>query len=153
SLVEPATFALLLFGWFVMGHPVLWTLATICLLFIPAWAEFAFGMTRALATGNLRGAREPFTNLFAANFTVLLTLTLLAHQTLLSLDAVARALVRFLITRERLLEWETAEEAELGKRHTPIDRYLDLLPFLSVGLGLLIWRVRPQSLAAAVPIL
>ena len=153
SLVEPATFALLVFGWFVMGHPVLWTLATICLLFLPAWAEFVFGIARALATGNLRGAREPFTNLFAANFTILLTLTLLAHQTLLSLDAVVRALVRSLITRERLLEWETAEEAELGKRHTPIDRYLDLLPFLSIALGLVIWRMRPQSLFAATPIL
>ena len=39
SLVEPATFALLLFGWFVMNHPVLWTLATICILFVPAWVE------------------------------------------------------------------------------------------------------------------
>ncbi len=153
SLVEPATFLLLLFGWFVMGHPVLWTLATICILFVPAWVEFAFGITRALTAGNLRRVREPFSNLFAANSTVLLTLTLLAHQTLLSLDAVVRALVRHLITRERLLEWETAAEAELGKRQTAIDRYLDWMPFLAVALGLLIWRVRPQSLLAAVPIL
>ena len=153
SLVEPATFALLLFGWFVMGHPILWTLATICILFVPAWVEFSFGITRAIAAGNLRGARELFSNLFAANFTVLLTLTLLAHQTLLSLDAVGRALVRHLITRERLLEWETAAEAELGKHLTPIDRYLDWVPFLASGLSLLIWRTHPQSLPAAVPIL
>jgi cyclic beta-1,2-glucan synthetase len=153
SLVEPTTFGLLLFGWFVMGHPVLWTLATIGILFVPGWVEFAFGITRAIAARNLSGAREPFSNLFAANFTVLLTLTLLAHQTLLSLDAVARALVRHLITRERLLEWETAAEAELGKRQTTIDRYLDWMPFLAIALGLLIWRTRPQSLPAAVPIL
>ena len=37
SLVEPATFAFLLFGWFVIGQPVPWTLATICILFMPAW--------------------------------------------------------------------------------------------------------------------
>jgi cyclic beta-1,2-glucan synthetase len=153
SLVEPATFALLLFGWFATGHPVWWTLATVCILFVPAWVEFAFGLTRAIVTGNLRGVREPFTNLFAANFTVLLTLTLLAHQTLLSLDAVVRALVRSLITRERLLEWETAAEAELGARLTPIDRYLNWLPFLSVALGLIIWRTRPHSLLPAIPIL
>ena len=153
SLVEPATFALLLFGWFVMGHPVLWTLATICILFVPAWVEFAFGIMRALAAGSLRGTREPFSNLFAANFTVLVTLTLLAHQTLLSLDAVVRALFRHLITRERLLEWETAAEAELGKRQTTIDRYLDWMPLLAVALGFLIWRTRPQSLLAALPIL
>ena len=153
SLVEPATFALLLFGWFVMGHPVLWTLATICILFVPAWVEFAFALTRAGTAGNPRAAREALGALLASHFTVLLTLTLLAHQTLLSLDAVLRALVRRLITRERLLEWETAAEAELGKRATPIDRYLNWLPFLALGLGLLIWRTHPQSLPAAVPIL
>lgn len=153
SLVEPATFALLLFGWFVMGHPILWTLATICILFVPAFVEFAFGMLRTIAAGNMHGAREPISNLFAAVLSVLLSLALLAHQTLLALDAVVRALVRHWITRERLLEWETAAEAEIGNRLTPIDRYLDWIPFLAIGLGALIWRTRPQSLAAAVPVL
>ena len=153
SLVEPATFALLLFGWFVMGHPVLWTLATICILFVPAWVELAVGLARAAMAGNPRAAREALSSVFASNFNALLTLTLLAHQTLLSLDAVVRALVRRLITRERLLEWETAAEAELGKRATAIDRYLNWVPFLAIALGLLIWRTRPQSLVAAVPIL
>jgi len=153
SLVEPATFALLLFGWLVMGHPILWTLATIGLLFFPAWVEFAFGLTRAIVARNPRAAREALDNLFATNFTVLLTLTLLAHQTLLSLDAVLRALVRHLVTRERLLEWETAAEAELGERRTPVDRYIDWMPLLAIGLGFVIWLTRPQSLPAAIPIL
>jgi len=153
SLVEPATFALLLFGWFVMGHPVWWTLATICILFLPAWVELAFGLARAGMARNPRAAREALSSVFASNFNALLTLTLLAHQTLLSLDAVVRSLVRRLITRERLLEWETAAEAELGQRATPIDRYLNWVPFLAIALGLLIWRTRPQSLVAAVPIL
>ncbi len=153
SLVEPATFALLLFGWLVMGHPVVWTLATIGILFIPAWFEFAFGLTRALAARNAQIVRDALSNLFAANFTVLLTLTLLAHQTLLSLDAVVRALVRRTVTRERLLEWETAAEAELGERRTPIDRYIDWMPLLSIGIALVIWLIRPQSLLAASPVL
>jgi cyclic beta-1,2-glucan synthetase len=153
SLVEPATLALLLFGWLVMGHPVLWTLATICILFVPAWVEFGFGLARATAARQPRTAREALSNLFTANFSSLLTLTLLAHQTLLSLDAVGRALVRHVVTRQRLLEWETAAEAELGERRTQVDRYIDWMPFLALGLGLVIWLVRPQSLFAAVPIL
>jgi cyclic beta-1,2-glucan synthetase len=152
SLVEPATFVLLLFGWLVMGHPVLWTLATICILFVPAWVEFGFGMVRAVAARQLRMAGDALNNLFSANFTVLLTLTLLAHQTLLSLDAVVRALARQ-VTRERMLEWETAAQAELGESRTPVDRYIDWMPFLAVGLGFLIWWVRPESLLAAAPIL
>ena len=153
SLVEPATFALLLFGWFVMDHPFLWTLATICILFVPAWVEFAFGLTRAIIARKPQAVRESLSNLFATNFNVLLTLTLLAHQTLLSLDAVVRALVRHQVTRERLLEWETAAQAELGERQTPVDRYLDWMPFLAIGLGLVIGLMRQQSLPAAIPIL
>jgi cyclic beta-1,2-glucan synthetase len=153
SLLEPAIFALLLFGWLAMGHPVLWTLVTICILFVPAWVEFAFGLARATTARHARIAREALSNLFTANLTVVLSLTLLAHQMLLSLDAVIRALVRHVVTRERLLEWETAAEAELAERQTPIDRYIDWMPFLAIGLGLVIWLLRPQSLLAAVPIL
>jgi len=153
SLVEPATLALLLFGWLVMGHPFLWTLASISILFVPAWVEFGFGLARAVAAREARIAREALGNLFSANFTVLLTLTLLAHQTLLSVDAVVRALVRRLVTRARMLEWETAAEAELGERQTPVDRYITWMPFLAIGLGCLIWLLRPESLLAAAPIL
>ena len=39
-------------------------------------------------------------------------LLFLPHETLLALDAIVRALVRRFITGERLLEWETAAQAE-----------------------------------------
>ena len=48
SLVEPAIFALFLFGWFATGHPVKWTLATICILFGAAWVEFIFALVRVI---------------------------------------------------------------------------------------------------------
>ena len=49
SLVEPATFVLLVVGWFMPGRPAWqWTLATICISFIPAWAQFGFNLVRAL---------------------------------------------------------------------------------------------------------
>lgn len=153
SLVEPATFALLLYGWFVMNHPVWWTLAAIGILFVPAWVELLIGLARALLTAQLRVAKDAFSNLLNSNFTVLLTLTLLAHQALVSLDAVARALVRRLVTRERMLEWETAAEAELRKKRTPIDRYIDWTPFLAAVLGVLLWLARPHGLIVAAPVL
>jgi len=153
SLIEPATFALLLYAWFAMDHPVRWTIAAICILFVPAWVELCFGLTRAVIARELGIARDAVGTLFTANFTVLLTLTLLAHQTLLSVDAVVRALVRRLVTRERLLEWETAAEAELGKKRTPIDRYIDLMPVLAAALGVLIWFTRRHAFWPALPIL
>ncbi len=153
SLVEPATFLLFLFGWFATGHPILWTVAAICILFVPTWVELLFGLTRAVVSLKPSMARDAFTNLLAANLTVLLTLTLLAHQTLLSLDAVVRVMVRRLFTRERLLEWESAAESELKKSRSAIDRYVDWMPFLAAGLGVLIWLTKPHSLLAASPIL
>jgi len=154
SLVEPATLLLLLFGWLVPGEGALrWTLATVLILIIPLWIEFAFALVRAIVEQKISVAREAVATFYAANFSVLLTLVFLAHQTLLSLDAVARALVRRKVTRERLLEWETAAQAELGTRLTVLDRYLNWMPFFAAGLGLLVWLVRPHSLFAAIPIL
>lgn len=153
SLVEPAILVLLLFGWFVMQHPIWWTVAAICILFVPAWFEFGFALIRAVASWQAGIAVDAFKNLLETNLTVLLNLTLLAHQTLLSLDAVIRALVRRLVTRERLLEWETAAQAELGKTRTAIDRYIDWMPFLSVSLGTLMWFTRHHAFWAALPIL
>jgi cyclic beta-1,2-glucan synthetase len=153
SLVDPATFVLLLFGWLVMGHPVRWTIATICILFLPAWAELLFRLTRAIFSRSWKTARDAFSDLFDSNFTTLLGLTLLADQTMLSLDAIVRALVRRWVTRERLLEWETAEEAELGERRTPLDRYIKWMPFIAAALGLIVWRIHVQALPSAIPVL
>src|SRR5215469_1913936 len=152
SLVEPAMMVLLIFGWFVMHRPIWWTVAAICILFVPAWVELIFGLLRAVASWQIGIARDAFNSLLEANLSVLLILTLLAHQTLLSLDAVVRTMVRRLVTRERLLEWETAAQAEVGKRRTAIDRYIDWMPFLAIGLGALIWFTHHRSFWAAVPI-
>ncbi len=128
SLVEPATFLLLVLGWLVLpGTPLFWTLATITILLIPAWFRCLFDLVRAVVQDKMAIARDAMGVLFAANVGVFLTLTFLANQMLLSLDAVARALIRRMVTRERLLEWETAAEVEMGtSRRTALDIYLDL---------------------------
>src|SRR3984893_15741980 len=108
SLVEPATFLLLLFGCLVHSRrPVLWTLATIFILLIPTWFELAFNLVRAIVERKSLIAHEAVSAFYAANFTVLLTVVFLAHQALVSLDAVVRALARRMVTRERLLQWRT----------------------------------------------
>jgi cyclic beta-1,2-glucan synthetase len=153
SLVDAATMLLLLFGWLVMEQPVYWTLAAICILFLPAFAELLVGFAHAVLGGSLQIARGAFRGFLRSGLGILLNLTLLADQTLLSLDAILRTLVRRLITGRRLLEWETAEEAESGARRSPVDRYLGWMPFVALGLGLLIWFLHRQGLTAAAPIL
>ncbi len=155
SLVEPATFLLLVVGWFMPGRPAWqWTLATICISFIPTWAQFGFNLLRALFSLDLTVAREALSALYTANVTLLITLVFLAHQTMLALDAVVRALVRRFVTQHRLLQWETAAESELNpSRSATVDVYLNWMPLLSILLGLLVWAVRPRALPAALPVL
>jgi cyclic beta-1,2-glucan synthetase len=155
SLVEPATFLLFVLGWLVLpGSPSRWTIATICVLVVPVWFEFLFTLVRAVAERKKAIVREAFSALFAANFSVLLSLTFLAHQTLVSLDAVVRTLVRRLFTRQRLLEWETAAEAEVGGgKRTPVDVYLNWMPLVAIVLGIVVYYGRRGALASALPIL
>lgn len=155
SLVEPATFVLLLLGWLVLpGNAARLTLAAIAILFIPSWCEFLVNLLSALWERSGIRVRESVAALYTANLNLFFTITFLAHQTLVSLDAVVRALVRRFVTHRRLLEWETAAETELGERKpTAIERYLDAMPLLAIGLGILTLAVRPSAFPAALGIL
>ncbi len=153
SLVEPATFLLLMFGWLLPGgRHVAWTAAALSLLALPMLFQFAGSVVRALAERKAVILRDAAHALFATCFTTLLTLVFLVHQTLLAVDAVVRAVFRRTVSRERLLEWETAAESEAATRITPVDRYLDWLPAIAVGIIALVWRAQPSALPAALPI-
>jgi cyclic beta-1,2-glucan synthetase len=155
SLVEPATLFLLIFGWLLPeANHLYWTLATVYILFVPPLFELASGMVRAVLERNSLVARDVLSGFYATTVNVLLTVVFLAHQTLLSLDAVVRTLIRRMVTHERLLEWETAEQSEMGAaRRTPVDRYLDWMPATAAGIGLLLLLFQPKSLLMAMPFL
>ncbi len=155
SLVEPATFLLLVFGWLVLpGNPLYWTLATLSILFVPTWFQFLFNLVRAAFERKSQLVKDARSALLTANASVFFTLSFLPHQMLLSLDAVVRTLVRRLVTRRRLLEWETAAETELSTRkRTPVDIYLDWIPALALALGVLVFFARRRAFFAALPIL
>ena len=155
SLVEPATFLMLVLGWFVLPRSAAyWTLATLVILFGPTWFQLVFNLIRAAVERKQATARAAVDEFFSANVSVFLSLTFLAHQTLLALDAVVRTLVRRIVTGRRLLQWETAAEAELGAPgRTPLDIYLGWVPWLALGLGALLWLTRRDSFPVAAPIL
>jgi len=155
SLVEPACFFLLVLGWFVLpGRPLFWTLAAVAILFLPACVQLTFGLARAAFLRRGPHAVDALGAFFDESITDWLTLTFLAHQALLSIDAVVRTVVRRVITRQRLLQWETAAQAELaGYKRTVLDIYLDCTALLALGLFLPIWFTRRGAVSAALPIL
>ncbi len=152
SLIEPATFLLLLAGWFWLpGTPRFWTLVTLALLFLPIYCRLLFSFVRAALKRDKLAVREAFLDFLTSHISILLNIAFLAHQTLVSLDAIIRTIIRSTITHSRLLEWETATEAELGiKKRTPVDVYLDWLPIIAICLGASL-LMRPAAAPFAVP--
>ncbi len=155
SLVEPLTLALLVAGWLGLpGGPLYWTLVTLFLLFIPTLVSLCFGIGRALASTQKGEVQETLVGFSQSLFITLLNLAYLPHQTLLTVDAIIRALVRRFITGQRLLEWETAAEAESNTgRTTPVDRYLRATPVFTLIIAAIVALMHPASLIIAWPIL
>ena len=153
SLVEPVTFAVLVLGWLVLpGGAVYWTVVTLVLLLLPVLVQLGFNLGRAIFNASAAGISGAFDALWASLGFTLINLAFLPHQTLLSLDAIVRSIVRG-FTGKRLLEWETAAQAETGKKKTSLDLYLQLTPLLAIVLALVLGLMRPSALAPAGPIL
>jgi cyclic beta-1,2-glucan synthetase len=152
SLIEPATFFLLVAGWFFLpGTPRFWTIVTVALLFLPIYFRLIFSLIRTISDRNWSSAREAFSDFGTEHLSILLNIAFLAHQTLVALDAVIRTIVRSYITHSRLLEWETATEAELDmKKRTPVDVYLQWVPALAVGLVFALF-FKPSAAPYALP--
>src|SRR5690606_1080614 len=147
SLFEPATLLLLLAGWFVFpSSALLWTALTVAILLIPAYAPLLVAMTPAPCGHRRFGLcfTEPTKKFSRQHLMALLTLTFLLHDALLAIDAIVRSLARVFVTRQRLLEWETAAEANeaAGGRRRAADFYLDALPVVAAGLLLVLGVAR-----------
>jgi cyclic beta-1,2-glucan synthetase len=156
SLTEIATFVMLLSAWILFPHKALyWTLATLAVIALPTYTQFAMSI--------LRAGKSLFTSLFwknwAADFGIaqvnlFLRIASLCHQTLITIDAIVRSIVRMTVTHERLLEWETAAEAEssYGKK-SPVESYLELVPWLAFLIGVFIAIERKEAFLVALPLL
>ena len=157
SLLEPATLALLLGGWLVLpGDPAYWTLASVGILLTPVWANLLFSVLRAPIGSPAWKAwiKDTFGGFLKGHVVAFLQLVFLLHQAMLSLDAIWRSVMRVFVTKKRLLEWETAAEAEDAKRRTStVDAYLAWSPLMAAVLACLVWLVRPAALGVAAPIL
>lgn len=155
SLVEPATFLLLVVGWlWLPGSARYWTLATLLILIVPVVVQFLFSLVRASVAEQRGYVPQAVRDSLVLLFSTALNFALLAHQTLLMVDAIVRSLVRSFVTGKRLLEWETAAEAETGmSKRTPVEFTMGLVPLLSVVLLILAVSMRPSALPWALPIL
>jgi cyclic beta-1,2-glucan synthetase len=157
SLIEIAIFVLLIAGWTVLsGGPVYWTSVVTILAFLPVYMRLLFSLLRTpLKAGAGRYLIETGKAFASGHMEVVFQLVFLAHQTCLMVDAIIRSIVRTTVTRRRLLEWESAAEAELGKNAAfkSINSYLFLASPLAVMLAGILFVVNRAALFPASPFL
>ncbi|AFL89109.1 glycosyl transferase [Terriglobus roseus DSM 18391] len=154
SLVEPITFLLIVCGWLLLpGGPKYWTIATLVLILFPVVVQLVFKLLRAAVNTSWDGCVDAVETFYRSLGFQLLNLAFLPHQTMLSVDAIVRSLVRTMVTGRKLLEWETAAQAETVRTRSALDVYLQASPLLAFAIGGLIALREPGNLRWTAPIL
>ena len=114
SLVPVAMLGFLLGGWFLLpGLGVVGLVLIVLLITLPGLISVLFSGLRKPSdlpwAMHLRAVTETGGRQLGQNF---LTLALLPYDAFMSLDAIARTLVRLLVTHKHLLEWQTSRDSE-----------------------------------------
>jgi len=156
SVIEAATFILFLACWFVLpGSAARWTIAAVALLLIPSYVQAVLAFAAQWSSAHKWTAlKQTVQDFETSQVNVLVFLTFLPHQALVTLDAIVRTVFRLTVTRRKLLEWETAAQSEMeNKKDTPVDIYLEWTPLLVLFIAATMAIFRPTSLLVAAPIL
>ncbi|MFA7329472.1 MAG: glucoamylase family protein [Candidatus Delongbacteria bacterium] len=158
ALVAPAYAVLLGLGWFVLPTPGAWTLAVLGLLFLPELLPGLAELVRVpprlpLAVHVATVARAAAQRLARTA----LWLVFLPLEAGVALDAAARSLWRVGLSRQHLLEWQTAAAVErhAGTGLASVLGRLWAVPLLVLALaaGLGFSGFSGSALAAAAPLL
>ncbi|MEZ5362995.1 MAG: hypothetical protein R2748_11810 [Bryobacterales bacterium] len=156
SLLDPAMFALLAASWFGLpGGPLFWMVAVLIVFALPGYVELAFTLPRLMRLRR-RGAalRRSLEGFAESQMHAFLFLALLPYNTLVMLDAIGRTLQRVFFTGRRLLEWQTAAEAEMGRqRRGPIEAYLNASAWIGLTIAAALSVFQPLTLLIAGPLL
>jgi cyclic beta-1,2-glucan synthetase len=154
SLVAPAELSLLLIAWLLLPAPVAWTAAVAALVFAPPIVGFLYRLLQKPQDQRLSLHLQDVARSFPRSFAQPIFLfILLPFEAAVALDAVARTLAR-LVRGRRLLEWTTSRDAGRAAPDLP-GHYRRMWPVLAAGAaaGLAIGFLRPEALAAALPII
>jgi cellobiose phosphorylase len=157
SLVPVALLLFLLGGWlFEPGIGGLGLLVVFGIIALPGLLAAGFSAVRKPEdlpwTMHLHGVAVSGSRQLGQIF---LTLAFLAYDAFISLDAIGRTLVRLLMTRKRLLEWQTSSDSERTARADLADFYATMwvAPGLALAAGLFLVFRQPAQLAFALPLL
>jgi len=156
SVSDVALFAALLFAWLAVPRAAVeCTLLLLGVLLLPLYLRIA---TAIVCAGHDLLSRHFWEGLYSdwapSQARIFVRLAFLCQQSLLAMDAVIRTVVRMNFTHRRMLEWETAADAESSTRGQHIvDIYVRASALISAALGILLAILHPAVLAVALPFL
>ena len=161
SLVSPTLLMLLVAGWTVLPGPRwFWTMTVMGVAasqLLPVIARLLVGPGRAQSIPVfLRNLRRDAATALAQ---ILLSLTFLAFHAFDTAHAIGVTLVRLVVTKRRLLEWETAAATAaraagvVGQRLRRFVAEMAASPIIATAVALAIVAREPDALPAAAPFL
>jgi cyclic beta-1,2-glucan synthetase len=157
SLLSPSLVALLVLGWTLLpGSAWTWSLLALLVLAYPAYLGLGESLGQRIRGVSLRQhLQRERSNLLVSGRQALLTTVFLLDQARLMLDAIARTLWRLLVSRKRLLQWESASDAAIRIRTDARYVWTRLVGSTigAVGIAILVLAVHPERLPGALPIL
>ncbi|HEY7426013.1 MAG TPA: glucoamylase family protein, partial [Gemmataceae bacterium] len=152
SLGPPALVLWLVLSWTVLPLPLgLSSGLVLLVLALPLLLQIAGTLFHAVKDRTLSGFRDLARDGWITAAQVAINGVVLLYQSYVSVDAIVRTLSRLGVTRQRLLEWETAASADrrLGAGLKSFVKTMWPAMALAVVLVVLLLLVRPQSLPAA----
>ncbi|HXV64107.1 MAG TPA: glucoamylase family protein, partial [Vicinamibacteria bacterium] len=156
SLLASATLVLLLLAWTILpGSPVVWTAATLAAVAFPLYPIVLEAVAGPKPQQPWRAfQRAVWDDVKTAMARASLQLTFVANQAFEDAHAIVLTLVRLGLTRQGLLEWETAA-AGATRSSGPRAFLVRMMASPAIALSgvVLIAVVRPVALLAAVPVL
>ena len=161
SLVSPMLLALLVAGWTVLpGSRWFWTMAAMGVAasqLLPVVARLLVGAGRAQSIPVF--LRNLGRDAVTALAQILLSLTFLAFHAFDTAHAIAVTLVRLVVTKRRMLEWETAATTAAraaGLAGHGLSRFVSEMassPMIAAAIALAIAARDPEALGVAAPFL
>ncbi|MEL6205413.1 MAG: glucoamylase family protein [Pseudomonadota bacterium] len=153
SLLAPSLVLLALCGWLAMPQIApIWTLITIA---APGTYLFT-NLVTGISHGRRRGAvQDRWRQSLDHAGRWILEIVFMPNEAIVSLDAIARALWRLLVTRRRMLEWKTAAHVSAAGSDTRRRFWAEMAgaPMLSTAIAGALVLLAPTALPGALPLL
>ena len=156
SLFAPCAFFMLLAGWLLSPSPWVWDRFVLAVVAIPALLPFLIDLyPEQTGIAKRTHFRQALSNLWIGVLQTALTLTFLAFNAWLMLDAILTTLWRLCFTRRKMLEWVTAAQAKRGVDFSTRRTYLRMAGgvLFSLASAALLFAFSPRASAASLPFL